>query len=648
MDKIKPYLAILKKHHFWILCGLVVVVTMTVWSLAAGEMTKKFAARRDKLKGLVDVVTKVSQQVDPPNENVVKTTKSCNARLEQEVYLAWNGRYSEQKKKNPWPVELGPEFLMVINSLPEDGEIPRMYRETYMTFIKDYFPRLFQIIDLRRTVYKVRERQGSPDAAKPAAPQPMTVAQQLGIDVDKLLGAGGGAGGIALVPPELTGALAGRPTVRVEMETVGKVEWDVGDIRRMAARFMWAAVPSSPEVRLVQEDLWVYKALLEIIRNTNGAARYKDLPVRRIEALQIGRDAADAFAKADGRLFTGGGGGAAFPGGMAGMGMPPGMAADPAMMAADPAMMMAPGGAGGPAPTPAGPAAAGGGGAVSFASQREKQLINYRYVDQKGKPLAADANPPYAEFKMMPVVMRLIVNQQKIPSLLVECANSTMPVEVSRVGFQPGQAARVALGGGGMGGMPGMGGGMPGMGGMPEAGAGMPAMDAGMMAPGGMGAPGGMPALGMPGSGAEFAGASGGSQLLSAEYVPVELLGIIYIFNPPDPKKLGTGSVGTGAASAATPGGPAAAAPGVPAAAAVPGAAAPAVPATMPAATPAAVPGAAPAAAAPATPAPAGTPAAAPAGTMPAGATPAAPAGTPAAAPAPAPAATPAAAPKAG
>ncbi len=648
MDKIKPYLAMARKHHFWIVCGLVVIITLTIWSLAAAEMKKQFTERRDKIKGLEEGAKKVSQQVDPPNEKVVQVAQTCNLSLEQQVYAAWNYRHLVQKKKNPWPEELGTQFTMIINSLPEDAEIPREYRETYMNFIKNYFPRLFEIIDLRRTVVKWTLPKGGRGAAKASARVSTPAAAPIGADLINSLLGGPGNANTATPPPGMV--VPGGPMPVAEVEVVGKVEWDETDIKRMASRFFWQQTPATIEIRLAQEDLWVYKALLEIVRNTNGGARFKDIPIRRIEALQIGQDAARAFVAAEHRLVAAG----ALSGGASGMG--PGMG--PGM---DAGMGMGGSAGMGPAMPMEGASGAGGassGGSADAAQRRVQQLNNFRYVDQNGKPLSADTKPPFAEFKMMPVYMKLVVSQMKIPNLLVECANSTMPVEVCRVAFQPGQAAQVKLGGAGMGsaGMGGMG-----MGGMEMGGPGM--MGSPGMPPGMGGMPPGMGMEAMPGGGAgggltNFP--SIGGQALSGEYVPIEVFGIIYIFLPPDPTKLGTGAVGDlvrgGTAPGVAPGAPVAAAPGVAAVPAVqapvappatpagvapgtsavpgvaapvgPGAAVPVAPGAAPVA-PAAAGGPAPGATPPATMPPPGGPGMPPGGVPPAGAAPAGAVGAP-------------------
>ena len=138
----------------------------------------------------------------------------------------------------------------------------------------------------------------------------------------------------------------------------------------------------------------------------------------------------------------------------------------------------------------------GGGAAPSDA-----QLTAFRYVDDNLTPLSADAPSPYAEFKMMPIRMQLVVDQRKIPELLVQCANSTMPVEVKKLAVRSTESSS-----GGMGGNRSM-------------------MGGGMA--GGMG--GGMGAV--------------ADDEENPHEVTLEVHGLIYIYNPPNLQKLGTGTV---------------------------------------------------------------------------------------------------------
>jgi hypothetical protein len=56
-----------------------------------------------------------------------------------------------------------------------------------------------------------------------------------------------------------------------------------------------------------------------------------------------------------------------------------------------------------------------------------------RYVDDKGQPLADPAQQPFNEFRMMPITLKVIIEQKEIPRFLAECANSAMRIDVRRV-----------------------------------------------------------------------------------------------------------------------------------------------------------------------------------------------------------------------
>ena len=73
---------------------------------------------------------------------------------------------------------------------------------------------------------------------------------------------------------------------------------------------------------------------------------------------------------------------------------------------------------GGPAPASSGPS-----------------LLTGRYVDDKGKPLADASQQPYGEFRMMPINLKVVIEQKEIPRLLAECANSAMRIDVRGVRF---------------------------------------------------------------------------------------------------------------------------------------------------------------------------------------------------------------------
>lgn len=221
----------------------------------------------------------------------------------------------------------------------------------------------------------------------------------------------------------------------------------------------------------------------------------------------------------------------------------------------------------------------------------EGRYVNRNYESLSAAALRAAAvskNPDEAYLsvaKRMPVRMSLVMDQRKLNSFIVECGNSPLTVEVRQVRFN--RSATAGSGASEMGGFggPGPRGGGEGFGGnRPFGGLGP--------RPGGEGF-GGNPPFGGPGGG------NAGAPLLNPHPWdrPVEIYGIVYIYNPPDTDKLKL--AGAAGASAAVPGAPAVNAPTTPA---------PAIPAPAPVVP--VVPG--PAAPAPALPGPA-VPAPAPA-----------------------------------
>lgn len=205
------------------------------------------------------------------------------------------------------------------------------------------------------------------------------------------------------------------------------VEWlDQGEVRD---ELYMSQTPSSTRIWVTQEDLWVYHTLLQIIANTNeaaGADRNSNAAVRVIESLEVGRPAAKASLETGRLLLLG----------ESGVG---GMGGDP----------RAAGGRGG---VPAGGRGSfgtlegGRGGAEGTLSEAEEKamLLSGRYLDASGNPIAsvgqAGASAFGVEYKRLPVRMRLIMDQRWLTHLIAECANAPLQVEVREVRINPSTA----------------------------------------------------------------------------------------------------------------------------------------------------------------------------------------------------------------
>lgn len=522
MDKVKIYLAVAIKYHFWILVSVALIVGLTGWALATSALATYYKNQKTKIEGEFSKTFQITSKQNHPNksfeEGVDKLNNAPGSGLKASVLQAWDAVYDEQKNKVlKWPAELGEDFIRHVQDKGPASEIHVDYRERYQNYVKAEFPRLVKIVHAR-----------SYNGADVASAEP---GKQLDVEL---------------------------------------VHWRGDNQRDIDDSLDWPRAPTTKELLYVQENLWVLRALLEIISRVNDTAtgRY-NAKIKDINLVTIARTAAQEFqaANSPGRIFQ-----------PAGAPTTPGGAAPP--MASRPGQ---------------------GAGAGALAAVTEEG----RYVDAKGQPLAAGAAAP-PEFKRMPVFLHLVMDHRQIPRLLTECANSPLPVEVRQVRINPSSIRKENR----------------------------------TVSPSQFGS-----RRNSSGGGGPLMADASADLDLNPYDMPVQIFGIIYIFNQPDRTKLdvigqATGAEAAGGAPGAAPAATTPAAPaGAPADASaappavVPPAATPAAPAAAPAVIPpaGAEPGGPPAAPAPGVPVgPASAVPGAPAAEAPAAGIPPAPAGAPA------------------
>jgi hypothetical protein len=586
MDYARKILNFVRKYHFWLLAVLVVVLVAVFWTSASARFSENFQKRKSDILQDIDNMHKLAGMSDPVNEMVYTAIRNVHEQLRNNVMRGWRYLHKQQQENNRLPEVLGDRFKKEWEKREEHGwneELSADVREHYWNFIERHFPNLLDDAKIRR-----------PKKAE--------------------LLAGGMTRGVT-GPTE--GALA--PTGAAEqIEYEGIVVWEETNYQQFLARFHWDRLPSTQKVRLAQEDLWVYKTLLDIIKELNkGATSHYNAMVKRIFALDIAQYATKAFYEARDALGLRslggvGPGGAGAAGGVPGEVGPPVGPPQPGGAPAAPGPAMSegpvPGAAMPPGATPGTPPGMlegpGMGPAMHAPGTSElDQLYAYRYVDQNEQPVPVEngvPKHPFSEFKMMPIRMRLLMDQRKIPELLAFCANSKMPIEVRQVRINPGRAAKVNYGAGRssiaspM--MPGAGPIMEGVGPMGPAGPGAGPTGSGLE---GLWTP---PISAPMGTGLSMTGPGAGETFYQGPYdLVVEILGIIYIYEPPDEKKLGTGAAvaqppsaepdpsESPTAPAPTPG-EQPASPAPPSGPVGPGGIGPTAPAVPPAATPSATP----------------------------------------------------------
>ena len=505
MDQIKPILNVLNAQKFWITCGILALLPVGVWFMAKTALDKERDTRISKIKQAYSTAKSIGDIIDHPNPATHAGMDVNVDRTKNSVYQAWKAQYEKQKAVLVWPTELEADFrakvedMTPIETVPFGDGIPdalrRDFREEYRDYIKAELPKLAKII-------------GSSWQAQATG------------------GGGGesGMGGMGGMAGMMQGrAMGGQAPSRAASGDKTIVDWNAADQGELLTRYDWSntrdKVPSTLQVLYAQEDLWVLNALMNIIKRTNGraTANYNAI-IKELQYIRIGREVPPTTGQIT-RLSA-----ASAAGGEMSMmsGMGSGMMEEMSM------------GGGAEMMQSSGEGTMGGAGATADPAEM-------RYVDNDYKPLPAqrvrealtsDARNPDDAFlvvaKRIPIRIGIKMDQREVHRLVTECGNSTLMVEVRQIRLNKQTSASGGMGGGG--GM-GYGGG----GGFGE-GSGV-----------GFGGSGGGFGESMGGFGGQegmYGGAGAGGNAVSASSsfdLPIELYGIVYIYNP---DKLGIDRLG--------------------------------------------------------------------------------------------------------
>jgi hypothetical protein len=433
MDQLRTALVWLKRHHFWVLCGLVAIIAVGSWAKASGKMDTLFGGNSSAIKGSFLNVQNLRKDPFHPNEDVNTKQQTQTAQQRKDVAKLWEQLYNRQREHVlEWPVPpLTKEFGDFVEKLQFGAEIRSDLRSNYQNYIEGYFPKLPKLIDAR--------------AIEPGTP------------------AGGpgpefGRGG---------GAEAGGNAQNLQDENDYICVWSSTDQAFVQEDLNFRQQPSSLRIWVTQENLWVYQSLLDVIAKTNRAAnatRMSNAAIPEVDELSLGLRAAKG-SRTSGRLMV--------------------------KIAAPTAAVGAPGVEGpatGPGPAPGVGPEGGGGPRIEFnpgsspnggqmTDEQEKiYLLSGRYINVDGKPIpfgvvaappgeAPPADPaatPAAgqpldltvfgqEYKRLPVRMALRMDQRWLPRLIAECASQPLQIEVQEVRVNPPEGIGSATGAGGPG-----------------------------------------------------------------------------------------------------------------------------------------------------------------------------------------------------
>ncbi len=518
MDKLRPAIAFLKKYYFWVFALVVLLVGVGGWYMSTATLDEERLTRTQEIDMRLSSARQIASTANHPNTQYEEEMKTWLTQYRDDIDQAWEKKWEAQKGVLTWPPELnvgGSDFTDIVNgillgrpieALTEEDKMSISKRELYRDYIKEELPKLAEIIHARW----VPSGNGASGGGG-----------NFGIEAFDGGGGfeGGGMPGMGMrnsntveKPP----LVMWNPTNQANIQSKS-FDWSGGNTTQGISGMDGSGgatsgggrnVPTTKEVLYAQENLWVLRNIMNVIAKTNGdISSPHQATIKAIDTIEFGREVMPIRSKVVIPRSPLAAGADEF--GMDGMGMD-GMGMDE--MGMDGMGMDGMG--------------MDGMGMDGMGMEgMEMDPGDLRYVDKDYKKLmvedlkAATTDPTSENYylsvaKRLPVRMRFLMDQREIDKLLVECGNADLMIEVRQVRINP-QTSGV---GGGMDGGSGMGG--------------MGNFDMGGM--GGMGAMGGGEFGGGIGGGMGGSGQSG-DNLDQAEKIfdaPVEIYGIIYIYNP--------------------------------------------------------------------------------------------------------------------
>jgi hypothetical protein len=487
-DNLRPAVDLLVKHHFWLVALLVPLIVLPVLSTGNNGLTSRIAARRSEIESKLSQVRRVSGISPHPNENWSEAIEADRKRVQQDLMVEWKQFWDSQQPIRVWPEELGPDFLRRVQRLRPGEELDRPSLLNYQRRV----PRFVQALPARMGAEEfMATEDGARDGARDGG------GGRIPGRAGRGMGPGGFGGG-----PDGTGMLGPRPPIT----------WNPADQQTLYASFRWDKPPSTVQLLMGQEELWVYGVLCDILKDCNAdATGAHDSAVVYVEELAVGYRAAEDKPGGMGRIFVPPSAGPTSSDEFDDMGM--GMESE---------FGMDDGGAVGRPPHPrfgssggfdSGMRSGGESGEPRASGSSDADFLNWAYVDFSGKPLMAEelaAAPGAAMVRLTPFLLRAVVDQRSLDGLLAKLATWPVPIDVRQVRINPGVMAAE----GGMGG------------GTPRGGVAAPR--SGVM--------GGGPAGGRRGGGGLMGDDASNASGLRPHDVIVEILGTVAVATPPGSK----------------------------------------------------------------------------------------------------------------
>lgn len=302
MDQLKPILVQLKTHGFWVGCALVFIASIVAWFMASGSLSSQTEDRIMEVASQYSTTDSLKRDgVEPgegasgkyhPNDKTQEGMAQVIADSKRAAREGWRLQYSAQEKLFAWPT--------VLPQAARDKLRPLRPIEKYVSFPLPADADRSLLADRYRAVYRDFIGRRLPELAD------MIGANWQGADAAVTSGYGDDAPTVAPV-----GGMKEDDFV-VEWNAANQELWQskTTNFQGKNGNTNLDGTPSTLQVLYAQEDLWVLEALFGIIKETNGDADAHDLAnIKTIDHIYVGKDAispaGSVYVPSEGGAFGG-------------------------------------------------------------------------------------------------------------------------------------------------------------------------------------------------------------------------------------------------------------------------------------------------------------------------------------------------------
>ncbi|MCE9546710.1 MAG: hypothetical protein K8T25_14615 [Planctomycetia bacterium] len=146
MEKLKPILAGLKKNHFWILSGVVVLVLLFAWYQAYDGLPPDFDKNKSDVKKLFEEAGKIISR-KTPGRTAPEKAQDKKKDLKQQFLALGKVVEQHQAADLVWPAGIGDEFRNLLNRQGRGGAWPAERLAEFQKVSAKEVQSLRQIID---------------------------------------------------------------------------------------------------------------------------------------------------------------------------------------------------------------------------------------------------------------------------------------------------------------------------------------------------------------------------------------------------------------------------------------------------------------------------------------------------------------------